>query len=470
VLVPRIARRRPLESAPADLSGGTALVTGGTGGLGALVARRLVERFGVTDLILTSRRGSAAPGAAELAELLRGLGARAVRIEACDTADRSAVRQLLDSIPEDRPLNVVVHAAGVLRDAVLGAQSPESVREVFRPKVDAAWLLHELTADLPLRAFVLFSSIAGVLGNPGQANYSAANGFLDALAQYRKRRGLAGTSVAWGPWSGAAGMAAGLSAAHEARLSRAGIAALSEQQGLDLFDAALLDDRAGGEPLVVASRWNSAALRTRAEAGEAIPAPLRGLVRVPVRAQAAAASGAAGAGGPGGTSGAQSGLAERLSGLSAADAHQAALQYVRGHVAAVLAYGSAEAIPADRTFSELGFDSLNAVELRNRLNAENGLALPPTLVFDHPTAADLAEHLCGELAPAAPDPADALCGALRQFASQLDEAADAARERLAAELEALLVRLGPGAGALSGLERLDAASDEEIFEFIDSQL
>ncbi|HEU5425688.1 MAG TPA: SDR family NAD(P)-dependent oxidoreductase [Actinocrinis sp.] len=471
ILVPRIARRRPLEPQSADLSGGTALVTGGTGGLGALVAQRLVERFGVTDLVLTSRRGPDAPGAAELADRLRGIGAATVRIEACDTADRGAVQQLLESIPQDRPLTVVVHAAGVLRDAVLSAQTPDSVREVFRPKVEAAWLLHELTAELPLRAFVLFSSIAGVLGNPGQANYSAANGFLDALAQHRRRRGLAGTSVAWGPWSGAAGMAAGLSAAHEARLSRAGISALAREQGLDLFDAALLDDLSGGEPLVVACRWNTAALRTRAETGDAVPAPLRGLVRAPGRVPGRASGTAASvAVGTPQTQAQAAGLAERLSGLSADDARQAALRYVRGHVAAVLAYGSADAVPADRTFSELGFDSLNAVELRNRLNAENGLALPPTLVFDHPTAADLAEHLRGELTPAAPDPADALCGALREFAPQLDDAGDAARERLAAELAALLARLGPAAGTLSDLDRLDAASDEEIFEFIDSQL
>ncbi len=465
ILVPRIVRRRPLEAETADLSGGTALVTGGTGGLGALVAQRLVERFGVRDLILTSRRGPDAPGAAQLADRLRELGAATVRIEACDTADRPAVQRLLGSISQDRPLTVVVHAAGVLRDAALSAQTPDSVREVFRPKVDAAWLLHEMTAGLPLRAFVLFSSIAGVLGNPGQANYSAANGFLDALAEHRQRRGLAGTSVAWGPWSGTAGMAAGLSAAHEARLSRAGISALTEQQGLDLFDAALLDDLSGGEPLVVASRWNTAALRTRAEAGDAVPPPLRGLVRVAPRASGTTASGAVA------TPQAQSGVAERLSGLSADDARREVLQYVRSHVAAVLAYGSADAIPADRTFSELGFDSLNAVELRNRLNAENGLALPPTLVFDHPTAADLAEHLRGELTPAAPDPADTLCSALREFAPQFDDASDMARERLAAELAALLARLGPAADPLSDhLDRLDAASDEEIFEFIDSQL
>jgi acyl transferase domain-containing protein/NADP-dependent 3-hydroxy acid dehydrogenase YdfG/acyl carrier protein len=461
LLVPRIARRRPTGTASADLGGGTALVTGGTGGLGALVAQRLVEKFGVRDLILTSRRGPDAPGAADLADRLRGLGAR-VRIESCDTSDRSAVQRLLESIPADRPLTVVVHAAGVLRDAALSGLSPEALREVFQPKVDAAWLLHELTADLPLRAFVLFSSIAGVLGNPGQGNYSAANAFLDALAEHRRRSDLVGTSVAWGSWSGSAGMAAGLSAADEARLARAGIATLSEQQGLELFDAALLDDLSGGEPLVVASRWNTAALRTRSEAGDEIPAPLRGLVRVPPPASGSAAAA--------GSAGSPTGLAERLAGLSDDEARQEALRYVRTHVAAVLAYGSAEAVPADRTFNELGFDSLNAVELRNRINADNGLALPPTLVFDHPTATALAAHLLGELAPAAPDPADALCGALQQFAQQLDGGATGGRERLIAELEATLARLGGRDGAQVSLDRLDAASDEEIFEFIDSQL
>jgi acyl transferase domain-containing protein/acyl carrier protein len=473
VLVPRIARRTPAAAEP-DLGTGTVLVTGGTGGLGGLIAQRLAERFGVRDLLLTSRRGADAPGAAQLVEALTELGA-SVRVAACDVADRSAMTELLASIPADRPLTAVIHTAGVLRDAMAASLSPEAVGEVFRPKVDAAWLLHELTADLPLRAFMLFSSIAGVLGNAGQGNYSAANAFLDALAQHRRASGLPAVSVAWGLWApsadqagpgadAASGMGAGLSAGAEARIARSGIAALSQDQGLELFDALLGEAAcaAGGDPVAVAARWNLAALRTRAEVGDPVPVMMRGLVRAPRRTAAAAAPAQSGSG--------SVGLPDRLAGLPEPAARKEILRTVRSHVGGVLAHGAPDTIEQDRTFSELGFDSLTAVELRNRLNKDTGLQLPPTLVFDQPTIAVLTGFLYGELALAAPAPADLLCEALDRLTPQLGDADPAQRERIVAALEACLSRLDAREVAQVSMERLDASSDEEIFAFIDAQL
>ncbi|WP_344946488.1 type I polyketide synthase, partial [Sphaerisporangium flaviroseum] len=272
VMVPRLARR-PIEDAEepgapgTGLGSGTVLVTGGTGGLGALVARRLVERHGARDLLLVSRRGADAPGAGELVARLEGLGAQ-VRVAACDVADPGALAALLASVPS---LTGVVHTAGVLDDATVEGLTTERLDTVFAPKADAAWYLHELTRGAPLTSFVLFSSLAGVLGNAGQANYAAANVFLDVLAIHRRGLGLPAVSVAWGLWDTVgSGMTGRLSAADTARLARSGIAPLTVEQGLELFDAAL----GSPEPLVVASGWDNAGLRARAEAG-GLPSMLR---------------------------------------------------------------------------------------------------------------------------------------------------------------------------------------------------
>ncbi|MEV0203429.1 type I polyketide synthase, partial [Nonomuraea sp. NPDC050691] len=261
VSVPRLARRGQ-EAVPDRVEiPGAVVVTGGTGGLGALVARRLVERHGVRELVLVSRRGLEVPGADDLVAELSGLGA-SVRVAACDVADREAVAALLEGIPS---LGGVVHAAGVLDDSVVEGLTPERMDRVLAPKADAAWHLHELTRDKDLSVFVVFSSLAGVLGNAGQGNYAAANAFLDALAGHRRGLGLPAVSIAWGLWdTGGTGMGGTLEAADVARLARAGIAPLSIGQGLELFDRALAD----AEAQVVAARWDAAGLRARAEAGE----------------------------------------------------------------------------------------------------------------------------------------------------------------------------------------------------------
>jgi NADP-dependent 3-hydroxy acid dehydrogenase YdfG/acyl carrier protein len=442
---------------------GTVLVTGGTGGLGRLVARRLVTGHGVRSLVLVSRRGAGAPGAAALVSELEGLGA-AVTVAACDVADRSALAEVIAAIPADAPLTGVVHTAGVLDDATIDGLSAERIDTVCTPKVDAAWHLHELTADKPLTTFVLFSSLAGVLGNPGQGNYAAANATLDGLAAHRRERGLPAVSVAWGLWDTESGMTGTLSDAEIVRLRRSGVAPLAIEHGLDLFDAAFGSGFGGGlgtaDPVVVASNWDSAGLRSRAEGG-VLPPLLRGLVRTPRRAASAG-------GGGGDSSGA---LVARLATLAETEARGMLVDLVRSHVAAVLAHPNPESVDVDRAFTELGFDSLAAVELRNRLDAETGLRLPATLAFDHPTVAALGEFLRQTLAPAAPSPEDTLRGALDQLEQLLDQHDEATRAGLIAILNSTVARFGNGSAAADAVgEKLDSATDDEIFDFIDNQL
>ncbi|MQY09721.1 type I polyketide synthase [Actinomadura macrotermitis] len=372
VTVPRLAPVRIPDEPPAPWSGdGTVLITGGTGALGALLAHHLVTGHGVRDLVLTGRRGIDAPGAAELAGRLRALGAR-VSVPACDAADRAALAAVIAAIPAERPLSAVVHAAGVLDDGVVGALTPDRLGAVLRPKADAAWHLHELTEHLDLRAFVLFSSVAGVVDAPGQANYAAANAWLDELARHRRDRGLPARSLAWGPW--ADGMAGTLSEVERRRLARTGMVPLATAEGLALFDAAAAVE----EPALVPVRLDRAALRASAEP----PAMLRGLV--PARTRRVAGTGSAE-------------LRRRLAALDPADRVAALIEVVRAQAAAVLQHDDADAIDPDRAFRDLGFDSLTAIELRDRLARTTGLRLPATLVFDHPSPAVLARRLVAEL-------------------------------------------------------------------------
>ncbi|WP_329340040.1 type I polyketide synthase [Streptomyces sp. NBC_00663] len=363
---------------------GSVLITGASGVLGGLVARHLAAEHGVRRLVLVSRRGRDATGAAELDAELAALGAQAV-FEACDVTDREALAGVLARIPQDLPLRGVVHAAGALDDGVVDALTPERVDTVLRPKVDAALLLHELTRDLDLSAFVLFSSAAATFGAAGQANYAAANAFLDALAAGRRAQGLPAVSLAWGFWAERSEMTGHLADADLARMARGGVIPLSSQEGLALFDAAIAAD----EALLVPVRLAGTVLR-----GENGPVPplLRRLVRVSARRTAAASATAVGT---------ADGLAGDLAALPEAEREQAVLDLVGAHVGAVLGYGPGDTVAADRAFRELGFDSLTAVELRNRLNAASGLRLPATLVFDYPSPAALARHLLAELSVAA---------------------------------------------------------------------
>ncbi|UQX03808.1 type I polyketide synthase [Streptomyces sp. RerS4] len=376
VLVPRLARATVSEEAAAWDAEGTVLVTGASGSLGGLFARHLVAEHGVRHLLLVSRRGEAAEGAAELSAELAGLGAE-VTWAACDVADRDGLSAVLAAIPAEHPLKAVVHTAGVLDDGVIGSLTAERLSAVLRPKVDAAWNLHELTADLGLSAFVLFSSAAGVFGGAGQANYAAANTFLDALAAHRRAQGLAATSLAWGLWAEVGGMGESLDAEDVSRLGRGGVNALSAAEGVALFDAA----SAAGQSLLVPVKLDLAALRAAASGGM-LPPLLSGLVRMPTRRAARGAGGA---------------FARQLAALPQDQRAGAVLGLVRGQVAAVLGFAGPEAVDPARSFSEVGFDSLTAVELRNRLGAATGVRLPATLVFDYPTPTVLAEYLHAEL-------------------------------------------------------------------------
>ncbi|MGQ4335671.1 beta-ketoacyl reductase, partial [Streptomyces hayashii] len=337
-------------------------------------------------VLLVSRRGLDAPGARELVGELSEAGAR-VRVEACDVSDRDALAGLLDG----ERLTAVVHTAGVLDDGLVTALTPERLAAVWGPKAEAARHLHELTADQDLSAFILFSSASALFGGAGQANYAAANAYLDALAQWRARQGLAATSLAWGPWAQANGMTRDLTEADLRRMAEGGVLPIEPAAGLGAFDAAW----AAPEPCPVAVRLDLAALRR----GPVVPELLSGLVRQGKGTRRALAH----QGAPAGAS--PGGLAARLAGRSGREREQLLLDVVRGQVAAVLGHGSPAAVDVEQPFKDLGFDSLTSVELRNRLTAVTGLKLPATLVFDHPTVRALAVFCGGEL-PGAPAPAE----------------------------------------------------------------
>ncbi|WP_086841069.1 type I polyketide synthase [Amycolatopsis kentuckyensis] len=373
--VPRLARATgEVPAAPAVFGPeGTVLLTGGTGSLGGLVARHLVARHGVRRLVLASRRGVAAE---DLVTELTGHGAT-VSVVACDVSDRDQVAALL---AEHRPTGIV-HLAGLLDDGVLGALTRERLAGVFAPKVDAVRHLDELTRDSELDAFVVFSSAAALMGSAGQGNYAAANAFLDGLMAVRRAAGRPGVSLAWGLWEQADGLTAHLSATDQARMSRGGVLAMTPAEALDIFDIGLAAEQA----LLVPIKLDLRTLRSQATAGGEVPHLLRGLVRASRRVTRTAAASGGG------------GLVAKLAGLPAEEQETVLLGIVQAEAAAVLGFNAPELAQGTRGFSDLGFDSLTAVELRNRLSAATSVKLPATLVFDYPTPVALARHLREEL-------------------------------------------------------------------------
>ncbi|MFF8568523.1 SDR family NAD(P)-dependent oxidoreductase [Streptomyces albidoflavus] len=456
------------EALPPWTPDSSVLVTGGTGALGALVARHLVHRHGVRDLLLLSRRGPEAPGAGELRAELTGAGAR-VTVLACDVADRAALAEVLDA----HPVTAVVHTAGALDDGVLTALTPDRLGTVFAPKADAALHLDALTRHHELTAFVLFSSAAGVFGNPGQAGYAAANTLLDALAARRRAEGRPAHSLAWGLWETETGMTGGLGTPHRRRLGRGGASALSAEDGLALFDLALPDP---APALSVPMRLDLAPVRAAA-AENGCPALLRALVRTPARRTASPAA----APEPQGPT-----LAQRLAEAAADEGGRLVLDTVTTQVRAVLGHPATYEIDPGRGFLDLGFDSLTAVELRNRLTTLTGLRLPATLVFDHPAPGALAAYVTEELRRSAPTPARRLLAELKSlepaFAGIPEDDAD--RDQVTRQLQALLTRWAgisvprqPGAGTGPAAEApeekeldLDSASAQELFDLLDNEL
>ncbi|BCB74395.1 hypothetical protein Pflav_008050 [Phytohabitans flavus] len=398
--VPRLAPVRTTGGGTDSVSAagwnpdGTVLITGGTGGLGAAVARHLVAARGVRHLVLVSRSGPAAEGAQQLGEELTALGAQ-VSVAACDAADRDALAAVLAGIPAAHPLTAVVHAAGVRADGLVEGQSPDQIEPVLRSKVDAAWHLHELTRDKDLSAFVLFSASSGLLGTAGEAGWAAANAGLDALAGLRRQQGLPAVSLAWGRWNEPAGMGGRMSTADVRRAARTGQLSMATSEGLALLDAAGAVD----EAVLVPARIEVNNIRSAAD----LPPLLRGLARARTAAEGDAA------------------LVDSLADLDATDRSRVLLDLVRDEVATVLGLDSGNAVDEDRTLKDFGFESVTAVELRNRLAGRTGLRLPATIAFDHPTATALAKYLKGRLfgdratavravVPAAPDEPIAIVG------------------------------------------------------------
>ncbi|WP_116438920.1 type I polyketide synthase, partial [Pseudofrankia asymbiotica] len=462
-LVPRLARV-PADEArpPVDLGSlvgadgpsveGTVLITGGTGGLGGLLARHLVSRHQVRRLVLSSRRGPDSPGVDRLVDDLTLLGAQ-VSVVAVDVADREAVAAMLAGIPEEHPLSAVIHTAGVLDDATVTTLTDEQVDAVMRPKVRGAWNLHELTANRPLSAFILFSSISGLMGTAGQANYAAANAALDALAARRRARGMPATSLAWGLWADvtaaggvAAGMGGGLTEADRSRWARSGIAPLAAERGLALFDAAL----GGQEALYVPAALDLAAAR---DGGDDPLELLRALLPAGRRARR---PGRTRVGPVHQSGGSGESWADSLAALAEDERAAAALTMVRDLVAAVLGHADGGEIPSTLAFREIGLDSLTGVELRNQLNQVTGLRLPATAVFEYPSPDALARHLVETVAAAHPSTEPARpTGAARVVTSETEPIA----------VVGMACRLPGGVASPEDLWRLVSEGVDAISEF-----
>ncbi|QDP80092.1 SDR family NAD(P)-dependent oxidoreductase [Nocardia otitidiscaviarum] len=438
IRVPRLVPAPAPASAAPNWGSGTAVITGASGALGTLIAQHLVDAHGARDLVLLSRTGDAPEPD----------GATVTRI-ACDVTDPRQIAAALDAIPRDRPLTLV-HAAGALDDATIEHQTPAHLRVAFGAKAAAAWHLHELTRDHDT-TLILFSSAAATLGSPGQANYAAANAYLDALAHHRATNGHPTTSIAWGLWN--TGMASRLSDADQRRLAATGLAPIDEADGLALFDAAV----AGGEPVVVPLPVNRAVLRRRAVDGP-LPAVLRDLVPRPARVAAASAA-------------PEQALAETLRGLPPHEQRERLAQLIRSRIAAVMGHGWAEAISMDRPFTDLGFDSLMAVELRGALDAATGLRLPATLVFDHPTPAALHEHLQAALLSGESTTADSIFAQIDRLEAGLAHIEPQHAARVRGRLRTLLGAWEDTAtGDDNGGDELANANLDEVFDIIDDEL
>ncbi|MFF2655200.1 SDR family NAD(P)-dependent oxidoreductase [Streptomyces sp. NPDC058045] len=441
--VPRLVPvERPAGGEGPDLASGAVLITGGTGGLGAVVARHLVEAYGVRDLVLLGRSAGELRDE-QLASALRELGAE-VALVACDVTDRAALAGAVAALA--RPLTAVFHAAGIVDDGLLTALTEEQFTRVLAVKAEGALALRAATAGHPLAAFVLFSSAATVHGSPGQANYAAANGYLDAYADQLRALGVPALSLQWGPWAEERGMAGRLGADAVARMARRGTVPLGNEEALLLLDAALsAPGPSRGPSKLVAVKESAPAVRERAR---------RVLRTAPATA------------GPS--------LASRLASADTGRRRQLLADLVQLETAAVLGHGGGARIAGEKSFRELGLDSLAAVELRNRLGEQTGLALSPTLVFDFPTPAALAEHLVSEVEPDVDAPEQSVIRGFDELEAVLGEAdPESATGRYAEQrLRALVARLGGTVRRTeSGAETtaLDA-TDEELFEILDGEI
>ncbi|MEV4048407.1 SDR family NAD(P)-dependent oxidoreductase, partial [Streptomyces sp. NPDC049744] len=439
---------------------GSVLVTGGLTGLGARTARWLAEQ-GAPHLVLTSRRGREAPGAVELEADLTALGA-AVTIAACDVADRGEVKALLANLPHDLPLTAVFHSAGVANDGVVTELTLDRLNNVLRPKVEGAWNLHELTQDLDLSAFVLFSSAAGLIGSPGQSHYAAGNAFLNALAHHRRARALTATTIGWGLLAGP-GMADDTGATD--RASRRGLHPMDPGQSLAGLRRALDHD----ETYIAMTHvdWNRF---IKATAGTAKCTVIRDLPEY------RAAFPVAAAGDRIAQPNSRSRARARLDALSGDERDAALLELVQEQVAEALGHSSAEVLSPTKALVDLGFDSLAAVELRNRLVSVTGLTLPATLTYDHPTLLALRDHLRTEMFGADADQAEAALAELDRLEEVLSAVAaddgidEAAKNEVLRRLQKMAAALADRGGQSEQGRLIENADDNELFDFINREL
>ncbi|WP_256451405.1 type I polyketide synthase [Amycolatopsis sp. CA-230715] len=460
VFVPRLARGSvpaPDPDRPSMDPGGTVLITGGTGGLGAAVGRHLVRNHGVRHLLLVSRGGKAPD------ELMAELTARAsVSVAACDVTDRAALAEVIAAVPPSAPLRAVIHAAGTMDDAATMSLTPSRLHAVLSPKLDGAWHLHELTQDLELSAFVLFSSVTATVGFAGQANYAAANAFLDGLARHRHALGLPAVSLSWGLWEKSTALTEQLGEIDKERVRRMGVRQLSTNDGLALLDLGLDADRAQLVPAWIDLSGPDidppAVLRGLAPAGSA---GQRRRERVESISDGMATESA-------GT------LRDRLRSMAQHDRALTMRRVVQAEIATVLRRSGPGIVPPDRGFMDLGFDSLTALELRHRLETVTGLRLPPTVTFNHPTPDALGEYLLRQLVPDQP-PAEEhpVLAELDRMAVTMAAVGDeTVRSAASLRLWELLSTMTAGADEVEPLHdrEIESAGEEEMFALIDEEL
>ena len=459
VLAPRLTRTTTPATTPDPVGttldpDGTVLITGGTGTLGAIIARHLAATGQARHLLLLSRRGPDAPGAAELSEDLETAGAETV-ITACDVASRTDLETALAAIPQDHPLTAVIHTAGTTSDATITTMTTGQIDPVMAPKATAAWHLHELTAGLPLAAFVLFSSAAGQLGAPGQGNYAAANTFLDALATWRHHHGLPAVSLAWGLWAQDSGITAALTERDRARLTRNGATPLPTADALAAYETAL----GLAQPVIAPVMFNWVALHEHARAGILAPV-LRGLIRTQVTRPSAD----------------DRSLATRLAALDESGRVELIAAIVRDVTATALGQEGPEEVDSEKAFSDLGFTSLTAVEFRNQLNSQTGLRLSVSIVYDYPTPSILTQYLLKSLIPEQPSPERFLLTQLDTVEKILPELSEekSKRTEIIGRLRAILHKLSQLDDTYEEIGStgtdLQEATDQELFDVLDSEL
>ncbi|HEX6528126.1 MAG TPA: SDR family NAD(P)-dependent oxidoreductase, partial [Streptosporangiaceae bacterium] len=453
--------RAPLGDGPAEKPWrphGTVLITGGTGGIGSHIAR-WSARNGAEHLLLTSRQGPDAPGAAELAVQLTELGAR-VTIAPCDVTNRDALARLIANIPADVPLTAVVHTAGVAQQFTnVSDTSLEEFTAAISAKVIGATHLDELLGETNLDAFILFSSSAGVWGSGHNGAYAAGNSFLDSFAERRSARGRPTTAIAWGAWGGD-GMAT-IDGIVE-YMGRRGVRQMPPELAITAMTQAIEHNEAS---LTVADLDWGRFVRAFTSGR---PSPL--LDEIP-EAQHALEKADAGAD----AEPIRTAITERLHDLSADGQTKLLLEAVCTEIAAVLRHSTTDTISTGKTFMELGFDSLTAIELRNRLASATGLKLGGSVIFDHPTPVGLARYLRAELLQDHDDDPTSIFAELdtlersisrqtmqRQTATQIAEKLEDLARKLRHNLD--------DAENVDSNDDLDSASAEEMFQLIDQEL